>query len=303
MKKYMVQFRPNSDVPKSKSAAPQSTAKIYLSAVCPSPCLADPAALRCGRGCDIGRRAATPSSAMQSAAQLKRSPAEAEFNLNYVRVRLKVGDGHQMAIFCNVLNGNTFFRPRMTQVINQWVIMSPWMVFFPYIFRQTHNPGGKISAAVELFPPPIELRWRVASGIVSASTVGMSTSNKCGWKQRMLYAQLEITMISSQIISCGCSSLAVWSFGLSRPQQSCWKVGNVEHIWRSRAAVFRWLVKKHMLDPISTQRLNRFWSNVGFNFSNKCCWTHFLFCSTDGFVHSVPWEVLNHSQFPKTLVG
>jgi len=54
------------------------------------------------------------------------------------------------------------------------------MVFFPYIFRQTHNPGGKISAAVELFPPPIELRWRVASGIVSASTVGMSTSKKCG---------------------------------------------------------------------------------------------------------------------------
>ena len=28
MKKYMVQFRPNSDVPKSKSAAPQSTAKV-----------------------------------------------------------------------------------------------------------------------------------------------------------------------------------------------------------------------------------------------------------------------------------
>ena len=28
MKKYMVQFRPDSDVPKSKSAAPQSTAKV-----------------------------------------------------------------------------------------------------------------------------------------------------------------------------------------------------------------------------------------------------------------------------------
>ena len=30
MKKYLVQFRPNSDVPKSKSTAPQSTAKVYI---------------------------------------------------------------------------------------------------------------------------------------------------------------------------------------------------------------------------------------------------------------------------------
>ena len=119
---------------------------------------------------------------MQSAAQLKRSPAEAEFNLNYVRVCLKVGDGHQMAIFCNVFNGNTFFHIFSTQDdpgYKCYKPMSPWFlngVIFPDIFRQTHKSGGKISAAVELFPPPIELRWRVASGIVSASTVGKSTS-------------------------------------------------------------------------------------------------------------------------------
>ena len=189
-------------------------------------------------------------------------------------------------------------------MVSEWCYFSRHFQTNPQVRREDLCSRGALSSPY---------RAQVACSIRDSVSIDCwkVDINFCGWKQRMLYAQLEITMISSQIISCGCSSLAVWSFGLSRPQQSCWKCGAYLKIQGScvslagkcKMRLATTTIFKHMLDPISTQRLNRFWSNVGFIFSNKCCWTHFLCCSTDGFVHSVPWEVLNHSQFPKTLVG